>query len=383
MTEADAPEISAESLAHRLEAGEPIHVLDIRAPQRLAGGTVDLVSEGRFHNVSGSRVRAVDDPSTLGLPKDAPLAVVCGHGNSSIPVAAHLAARGVNAMSLTGGLAAWMDVVLPRPLEPPAGFDHLIQLDRVGKGSLGYIAVAAGEAIVVDPPRHPDPVLGAVRNAGGEVVAVLDTHAHADFISGGPAMARSLGVPYHLHELDLTYPYDGRRGSVPISPVRDGDLLRVGGASLRVWHTPGHTEGSVSLALGDESILTGDFVFIASVGRPDLGGKTEAWAPILWTSLERARREWPATTRILPGHYASESERTRTRTVEGILGELPAQNAALRLRDRDSFIGWVTDHAGSFPDAYRRIKAVNLGLLTPDEEEVQELEAGRNQCAMG
>lgn len=383
MPDPSAPEISPDALARRLEAGEPVHVLDIRAPERLGAGTVDLVPGERFHNVRGSVVRAATDPAAIGLPTDAPIAVVCGHGNSSREVAAHLVGHGLDARSMTGGVAAWMEVVVPRPLPTPPGVDHLVQLDRVGKGALGYAILAGGEALLVDPPRNVDPALAVVREAGARVIGVVDTHAHADYVSGGPGLARTIGVPYHLHPADLEYPYDGRTGTVEITPLADGDVLRVGEVPVTVVHTPGHTEGSVCLRLGDHAVLTGDLLFVASVGRPDLGGKTDAWAPVLWRSLERVRAAWPDPIEILPAHYASEEERARDRTVRACLGDLPARNEPFAIADGDAFVAWIRSRAGSFPEAYRRIKAVNLGLEDPSPDELTELEAGRNQCALG
>jgi len=383
MPDPSGSELSPAALVRRLEAGEPIHVLDIRAPERLASGTVDLVPDDRFHNVPGSELRALADPRAAGLPDRAPIAVVCGHGNSSRPLAAHLVSHGLDARSLTGGVNAWMSLVIPRPLPAPENVDRLVQLDRIGKGALGYAIVSDGEALLVDPSRATATALDVVRDAGARVVSILDTHAHADYVSGGPGLARDLGVPYHLHPADLEYPYDGRRGTVAIAPVADGDVLTVGRLRATVVHTPGHTEGSVCLRLGDRAVLTGDLLFVESVGRPDLGGKTDAWAPVLWQSLERVRAEWPGSIEILPAHHASESERADDRSVRAPLAGLPVRNEPFAISDRDAFVDWIRSRAGSFPEEYRRIKAVNLGLEHPSPDELDELEAGRNQCALG
>ena len=148
-------------------------------------------------------------------------------------------------------------------------------------------------------------------------------------------------------------------------------------------HTPGHTEGSVCYRVGDDAVMTGDFVFVESVGRPDLGGKAEEWTAVLWESLERARDGWPAGIRVYPAHYAAASERNADRTVGRAFGELPRANRPLALGAREDFTAWVLGKTGAFPDAYRRIKAINVGLERPSAEEMDELEAGRNQCALG
>jgi glyoxylase-like metal-dependent hydrolase (beta-lactamase superfamily II) len=378
---APVPEITPEELVAAVERGDAVHVLDVRAPHRLANGRIDIVPPERFHNVKGSTILALEDPHESGLDPEWSLAVVCGLGNDSRTVAAHLNGRGFRAASVRGGIAAWMDAVVARELDSPPELDHLVQFDRIGKGALGYLLVSAGEAVIVDAPRRTDPYLAAAGRA--RVVAVADTHAHADYISGGPALGASLGVPYHLHPADAVYPYDGRPGKVRFEAVEEGSRIRFGRAALDVVHTPGHTEGSVSYRLGDRLVLTGDFVFVDSVGRPDLGGKTEEWTRVLWRTIVRARREWPESMRVLPAHYASDRERNRDRSVGAPLGEVLARNGPLAMATEEEFAAWIAARAGSFPDAYRRIKAVNVGLEIVNDSAASELEAGRNQCALG
>jgi glyoxylase-like metal-dependent hydrolase (beta-lactamase superfamily II) len=377
-------EVSASEVARALDAGEPVQVVDVRAPFRIAvAGRIDLGPEERFHNIVGSQLLQLATLEGTGIDPTQPSAVVCGHGNDSRVVAAHLRRLGGRASSMAGGMAAWMNVLLPRELEPPAALDRLVQFDRVGKGALGYLLVSDGEAVIVDPTRDPAPYLAAAREAGAEIVAVADTHVHADYISGAPALSRDLGVPYRLHPADAVYPYDGTPGRLDFLPLEDGGTIDFGRCSLRACHTPGHTVGSVTFLVDDEAALTGDFLFVGSVGRPDLAGKTAEWTGHLWDSLERARREWPAGTVIYPAHYGSAAERRPDRSVAGRFGRLLEENAALALPDAESFSEWVGRRAASFPDSYRKIKAVNVGLIEADEGEAELLEIGRNECALG
>ena len=376
-------EIDVEELIRRIESGEDIHVLDVRAAFRLQNGTIDVVPGDRFHNVTGSQVFAAEDPASLGLPRDAPIVVVCGKGLDSRLVSDHLRAAGYPTASVAGGMNAWMGLVVPRELTPPPGCDRLVQFDRIGKGALGYVIVSGGEAVVVDAPRNTRPFLDVVRDAKARVVGVADTHAHADYISGGPGLAKELGVPYWLHPADSFYPYDGTPGRLAFEAAEDGRSIPVGGARLTVEHTPGHTEGSVCYRLGDDAVMTGDFVFVGSIGRPDLGGKAEAWTAVLWESLERARSRWPDGIRVLPAHYAADAERNSDRSVGKPFGALGPGNRPLTIGDRAKFTEWVLDRTGEFPEAYRRIKAINVALELPSAGRMDELEAGRNQCALG
>lgn len=376
----DSFEISPAQLADRLEGGDDVQVLDVRASHRLAAGRVEA---DRFHNVRGSQVMDTDDPSAIGLDPSTPVAVVCGHGISSQPVTHYLRSKGWEAQSLSGGVAAWMNLVRERILSPPEGIDRFLQLDRVGKGSLGYLLVSDGEALAVDPSRDWKAWQAAAREAGSRLVGTADTHVHADFVSGSPALARELGVPYYLHPADAVYPYDGTPGKIDFEPIEDGDVISLGSAEIHVLHTPGHTEGSVSFRIGDDAILTGDFLFVGSIGRPDLAGRTDEWAGDLWTSLVDARQSWPEEAVIYPAHYGSTAERNSDLSVGRTLEDLLATNPALSIESEDDFRRMVSRGASEPPPAYPIIKAINVGLRTASPEEIEELEAGKNECALG
>jgi glyoxylase-like metal-dependent hydrolase (beta-lactamase superfamily II) len=384
----DAREIDPFDLAIRLEAGDPIRVLDVRAPQRLAAGRVDPVPADRFHNIRGSEfVRLADPALAIGLDPEDPVAVVCGHGNDSRVIAALLEGRGYEAWSLRGGVTAWMRMVIPRELTPPRGFHRLVQFDRIGKGALGYLLVAEGEALAIDPPRDWAPWLEAAAVAGARIVAVADTHVHADYISGAPDMSRDLGVPYYLHPADNVWPYDGTPGRLAFEPLAEGAEISIGGQPVVAHHTPGHTEGSATFVTGGLHsagvAFTGDFLFVDSIGRPDLAGRMEAWTGDLWRSLVRARDEWGPQLRLLPAHYAGEGERNADRTVDRAFGDARETNATLRLETEDEFRGWVESHVSSPPEAYPHIKAINVGLAEVTPQQADILEAGKNECAVG
>ena len=379
----DVPEISPEDFVRTVESGAPIRVLDVRAPEALTTGRIDIIPAERFINIRGSEILARGEGILESLPVDGPIAVVCGRGNSSKQIAVHLNEIGFQTTSIRGGMAAWADALVPRTLPPPPGFDHMVQFDRVAKGSLTYLLASKGEAILIDPPRKNRFCLDMARELGLKIVAVADTHAHADYISGGPGLSKTLRVPYYLHPADAILPYDGSPAKIEFAPITDGQSISVGGGTLRVEHTPGHTEGSVTYHAGSDAALTGDFLFVTSVGRPDLGGKIDEWTPVLWKSLDRARATWDKQMRILPAHYASDAEREPDRSVGRKLQALAAANEPFRIGNGDEFVAWVKRKVSASPEAYRKIKAVNLGLLQVWDMEAQELESGRNECALG
>ena len=146
---------------------------------------------------------------------------------------------------------------------------------------------------------------------------------------------------------------------------------------------PGHTLGSIALLADDGLALTGDFLFVKSVGRPDLAGRSDSWAKLLWQSLERARETWPGDLLVLPAHYASEDERRADRAVAARFDVISATNTAAAIQDERIFLQWIADHATNFPDAYRTIKEANLGLVELTDADAEVLESGPNQCAIG
>jgi glyoxylase-like metal-dependent hydrolase (beta-lactamase superfamily II)/rhodanese-related sulfurtransferase len=379
----DTPGISPLELAGLLEAGEPFQILDIRAPQRVAQGRIDLLPENHFHNIRGSMLLTLSSLAATGLDPNLPVVVVCGRGRDSAIAVAHLDKLGATASSLTGGLAEWMRLTLPRDLDAPEGLDALIQFDRIGSGCLGYLLVSKGEALIIDPPLAAGAYLDAVRDAGAKLVGVADTHIHADYVSGAVELSRDFSVPYYLHPADAVYPYDGTQGRIEFSAIADGDVIPFGEAAIRVVHTPGHTEGSVTYLCENRVAFTGDFLFVESIGRPDLAGMESVWAGHLWESVRRAVREWDPGLAIYPAHYASPTERRMGQAVGVPFGALKQENEYLRLGEKEDFLRKILARSAPFPEAYRKIKALNLGLAPIVQTEVEEVEVGRNECALG
>lgn len=383
MPDTSLPQIPPQELAERLDRGESLQVLDVRAPEKVERGHIAIGSELDFHAHPNSKIFALRDVTELQLDASRPIAVVCGHGNSSKKATAFLRARGYEAYSVIGGMAAWETVYVARRLSPTPSLSHVVQLDRVGKGALSYVLVSDGDAVIVDPGRHVERYDALLDELRATPAAVVDTHIHADYVSGARAAAARWQVPYFLHPDDAVSPYDNRPGKLTYQPLRDGDTIAFGHATLRAAHVPGHTLGSITLLADDGLALTGDFLFVQSIGRPDLAGRSEAWAKLLWQSLERARQTWPGDLVVLPAHYASEGERRADRAIAARFDVILATNAVASIQDERVFLKWIADHATTFPDAYRTIKEANLGLADLSDADIEVLESGPNQCAIG
>jgi glyoxylase-like metal-dependent hydrolase (beta-lactamase superfamily II) len=377
------PQIAATDLAQRLDAGEPVQLLDVRAPDRVARARISFGPTLDFRALPASELYRLPSLAPLGLDRARPVAVICGHGNSSQPATRFLRDHGFDAYSVTGGMAAWETVYLPRHLSPTPTLQHVVQVDRVGKGALSYVLVSDGDAVVVDPGRHLAAYDALLARLGATPAAVVESHMHADYLSGARAAAARWQVPYFLHGDDARSPYDDAPGRLSYQPITEGDTIAFGRATLRVAHLPGHTLGSVALLADEALALTGDFLFVQSVGRPDLGGRRDTWARLLWRSLERVRHSWPGDVLVLPAHYAAEGERRADRSVAARWDVIAATNEAAALADERAFLSWVAAHTTTPPESYRTIKLANLGLVSVPEADAEQLEFGPNQCAVG
>lgn len=174
-----------------------------------------------------------------------------------------------------------------------------------GLGCYSYMigCPAAGVACVVDPERHVGQYLEAAQANGMQITDVIDTHLHADHITGSAELAARTGATVHVHP--------GVQAAYPHKPLKDGQRLRFGTAELEVLETPGHTPNSVTLALTDHSrsgdvmaILTGDLMFVGEIGRPDLAGADmlESQVHSLYESLYKKLSRFPDWTEVYPAH---------------------------------------------------------------------------------
>src|SRR5438105_6381672 len=212
--------ITADELAERLDRGEPLQVLDVRAPDKLARSRIAFGPELEFHALPNSKILALADNRDLQLDASRPVAVICGPGHSSKQTTAFLRERGYEAYSVAGGMAAWEAVYVARRLSPTPALSHVVQLDRVGQGARSYVLVSYGDAVVVDPGRHIERYDALLTELRATPAAVVDTHLHADYLSGARAASARWQVPYFLHPDDAVSPYDDTPGRLAYPPLR-------------------------------------------------------------------------------------------------------------------------------------------------------------------
>jgi glyoxylase-like metal-dependent hydrolase (beta-lactamase superfamily II) len=376
------PAVEVGSLLPRLDRGDEVLLLDVRNDDEFQGWRVEARRPVETIHLPYFDFIEDAEAAIARVPRDREVVVLCAQGGSSEMVAGMLQEAGIPSANVKGGMIAYgiylEPVAVPLAAEEAARYE-LWQVNRRGKACLSYVLVSGGEAVVVDPSRHVEWYEGFVARRGARIVRVLDTHVHADHVSGGAALSRRLGVPYFVAA------GEGFELKQPVTPLADGQRLRLGGehgvvVEVRVMSTPGHTPGSSSYLVDGRYLLTGDTLFVKSVGRPDLGGHVVEWGHALFDTLHRRLAPLPAETAILPAHYGGSAEISGEGVVWGRLGDLRRQVPEMQVADADAFVEAVRGAVQDPPKAYAEIIRVNLGAPAT-EEKVSEWELGKNQCA--
>ena len=312
------------------------------------------------------------------IPTDKEVLVVCAKEGSSIMVAEMIAEAGREVAYLEGGMKSWSMYLEPLKVGDLANGGELYQSGRLGKGCLSYMAISEGEAAIIDAVRFTEVFTKFAEEKGVEIKHVFDTHLHADHISGGRHIAAATGATYYLP------PKDAEEVVFDYAPLEDGLKVQLGASEIEVGalYSPGHTIGSTSFVIDGKYLLTGDILFIDSIGRPDLAGLAEDWVGDLRETLYSRYRTLAEDLIVLPAHFMIIEELNEDGTVAKRLGDLFAENHGLNVEDEEVFRSMVTDNLPPQPNAYQEIRHVNMGKITPDNDEQTEMEIGPNRCAV-
>lgn len=205
-----------------------------------------------------------------------------------------------------------------------------------------YFIASEGDAAVVDPRRDVDEYLTLAREHGVTIRYIIETHLHADFVSGHQELAARTGATIVIGA--------AANAAFPHHPAHDGDVLRLGAIELHAWATPGHTPESISWLLVEDGtprkVLTGDTLFIGDAGRPDLAGArgytAQEMASMLYDSLGRLMT-LPDDVEVWPAHGAgSACGRNISRESSSTIGEQRRTNHALAPMSREEFVNMMT-----------------------------------------
>jgi glyoxylase-like metal-dependent hydrolase (beta-lactamase superfamily II) len=155
-----------------------------------------------------------------------------------------------------------------------------------------------------------------------------------------------------------------------------------GGPQIQAIHMPGHTPGSTSYLIDKTFLITGDTIFILSIGRPDLGGKAEEWSKLLFKTLKTRIGDLDEALTILPGHYMDWSEANQELIFADRMGSIRNKNANIYgIEKENDFINFIKENMRPQPEVYAEIRKVNAGFLEVDEKEQDVMDLGKNECA--
>jgi hydroxyacylglutathione hydrolase len=222
----------------------------------------------------------------------------------------------------------------------------------------------AGVAAVVDPRLDIDEYLRLARYLGVRIEHILETHNHADHVSGHGRLAAATGATIHIHR-DAEPEYEHE-------PFDDGWELALGSVTVRALHTPGHRPEHTAFALTDRSrsdepwaVLSGDTLFVGDIARPDLAVEKIEGARGLFHSLHDTLLALPDTTEVWPGHLGGSmcGGPGMDLKVSSTIGYERANQALLQIADEDDFVDRTTSGLGAQPPNFKNIVALNRGPL--------------------
>ncbi|WP_121614293.1 MBL fold metallo-hydrolase [Mesobacillus foraminis] len=356
---------------------EKLFVLDVRNESDFQ----DWKIEGEnFHYLNIPYFELLDGVEEIldRIPADQEILVVCAKEGSSVMVGEMLSDAGLDVSYLQGGMKAWSEHLEPVKVGNLKGGGELYQFVRIGKGCLSYMVLSSGEAALIDATRMTDIYLDFAQSMNAKITHVLDTHLHADHISGGRTIADKTGATYWLP------PKDATEVTFSYEPLEGGQDVTIGETKINIHslYSPGHTIGSTSFVVEERFLLSGDILFIDSIGRPDLAGLAEDWVGDLRESLYKRYRELSEELIVLPAHFMIIDELNEDGSVAEKLGTLFAKNHGLNIEDENEFRKLVTENLPPQPNAYQEIRETNMGKINPDTEKQREMEIGPNRCAV-
>lgn len=364
-------EIDAGTLRDWLEDGEHVQVIDIR---RKADYEDWHIAEANNLDVQEALAyRQPGDLATFAPQSDAPVIAICYVGHTSNMAARYLRTRGIQAVSVKGGMHAWSLAWNTAEVPLKKSSARVIQVRRAGKGCLSYLIGSNGETAVIDASVNPKVYVDLAAQRNWKITKVIDTHIHADHVTRGRTLAEQTSAAYCLP--------NQQRARFSFQAMRDGDELKIGKSRLRVLHTPGHTNESVCLVLDDVAIFTGDTLFLKGIGRPDLKAdaeEIEKRTRLLYKTLQMLL-QLRGELIVLPAH-TGEPIAFDGKPLMASLEEVKGKTDLLSAAEED-FVKTVLSRIPMTPPNHLEIVELNeVGILPPYD--LAALEAGANRCAI-
>src|SRR6266487_4938229 len=406
-TTGNSQEIDPNELKKKIDNHENIFILDVRTPQEYKSWKISYDKHVNPKLIPIDHLFLNDSSLLKEIPKDKEIVTVCAHGNRSMMAARLLNQLGYNVKSVRGGMAGWNKVydVAEIPVPKEALF-RIWQIRRISKGCIGYVISSKEDnaAVVIDPSREIyEAFLKVAKDNELTITKIIDTHQHADHISGVAKLAKTVTAETNSNTLacfSSLEEYNSENSEINIEFIKDGDQIEISkNIKLKAIHTPGHTNGSMSFLISNHNdtdnkesndkdviqycyLFSGDTLFVDSVGRPDLREEARKFAGMLYKTYHQKIVPLPENTVVLPAHFNGSSITLKHAVpISGTVGSLK-KNIKILSMPEDEFVHLVTDTLPSRPMNYKTIIDINKKILPYDEIEMPDLEAGPNSCAV-
>lgn len=406
--------IKPKELKKKIDKGEDIFILDVRNQQEH-----DLwsVSYDRYQDAPVIPIDQISSTESLKqIPKDKEIITFCTHGQRSSNAAKTLSTLGYKVKTIEGGLDGWSSLYDIAPIDTGLNSIKIWQIRRISKGCMSYVVASTQDknAIIIDATCNIDSIIDDLIDDNGiKIVRVIDTHMHADHLSGNTKIANKYGADtgisslekYNIESIDFQNYSNNML-------IKDGEKLEIGdGIILQAIHTPGHTDGSMSFKLeikgqGGEQmenkdvngnkganannnneiknnskyvLFTGDTIFVNGVGRPDLHNKSEEYTKKLYQTYQKKIFNLPDETIILPAHYSASFDHKKPifNTLKSIKQNLESINSS-----EIDFMNFVTSNIPPQPMNYEKIVSINKNMTSCDMVNQKDLEVGPNSCGI-
>src|SRR5665647_983897 len=262
ITETGIKVMTAKELTRIVLNKEELFILDVRNESefndwKIEGEHIEVINIAYFELLDGV------DPALAKIPNGKKVLVVCAKEGSSKFVAEQIVEAGRSDIYyFEGGMKSWSEHLEPVKVGDLKDGGSIYQFVRIGKGCLSYMVVSGGEAAIVDTVRMTDVYENFAKENHVQIKYTIDTHLHADHISGGRALAEKVGATYWLP------PKDAEEVVFNYEKLEEGQDFTIGNTKINIQpiYSPGHTIGSTSLIVDDSYLLSGDILFIASIG---------------------------------------------------------------------------------------------------------------------
>ena len=323
------------------------------------------------------------------IPKDKEIVTICPLGNRSGMTTFLLIRLGYNVKTLQEGLKAWSSTFEYAAKEFSVDSKQkveklkVVQVRRIGKGCMSYVIGIYNdkkeegeqlekETVIIDPVFPTDEYLRIANvEFSSPITKVFDTHLHADHVSAARDLAKKVNAELYLSSYeDYSFIKEEKKykekeeeqGHQQCSLLQEGDIYNVGSKekeiTLKVIHTPGHTEGGLSFLVGNKLLFTGDTLFVDNIGRPDLRDKAEEFSEMLYNTLHNKIFSLSNKEQILvfPAHI--DKNIREEEIVTAALADIEKESKYLNL-NKDEFVKKITSMVMPTPPQYKEIIDMN------------------------